>query len=145
MKDIFLQVKDRAKEITSIRLIDLEKGQMNYERPPVVFPCILVDIQYPKTQNLNHVIQHVQARIVLRVCFDFTGNTSSDTPDEVLQQSLDYLDVVESVYKKFQGWRNSELNPFTRSSCVPEKRNDAYKVVPIVFNTEFHDRSAADQ
>ena len=142
MKNIFKAVTARLDTIPSLKWVDEDKGQMNFASPPVSFPCALVDIQLPKTENLNAKIQDCDALITIRLAFDFSGNTSSSTPAIARDKSLAYYDIVEEVYKALQGWGTAEFNPLERKSFVQEKRPDGYKVVAIPFETAYRDTSA---
>lgn len=142
MKTIFKELTAKLGTVAALKWIDEDKGQLNFERPPVVFPCALVDIQLPKTENLNSMIQNADALVTVRIAFDFSGNTSNVTPEAARNQSLEYYDIVEEVYKALQGWSTIHFNPLARKSFYQEKRPDAYKVVAIPFQTSFRDVSA---
>jgi len=117
----------------------LDKGQMNFERPAIVFPAALITIQIPQAENLNNTKQLVNAIVTIKLCFDFTGNTSNITPELERLKSLEYLDKVDKVYSKFQGWRTNEFNPFYRITNFSEQRPDAYKVNSTSFKTAYHE------
>lgn len=142
MKEIFKAVTAKLETIPALKWVDEDKGQMNYDRPPVLFPCALVDIQLPKANNLNRKIQLCDAVVTVRLAFDFSGNTNNKTPEAARNKSLEYYDVVEEVYKVLQGWGDTGFNPLSRKGVFQEKRPDAYKVVAIPFATEFKDHAA---
>ena len=140
MKDLFKAVTARLETtVPALKWIDEDKGQLNFERPPVQFPCALIDIQLPKTEDLNRKLQQCQAIVTVRLAFDFSGNTSSVTPALEREKSLAYYDVVEDVKNALQGWAGVDFNSLSRKSFYQEKRPDAYKVVAMPFATEFHD------
>ena len=142
MKKVFLDITEKLDNIQTLQWIDEDKGQLNFERPPVLFPCALVDIQLPKTDNLNARMQRCDMLITVRVAFDFSGNTSKGTPEAARAKSLEYYDIVEEVYKALQGYATPNFNPLERKSFYQEKRPDGYKVVAIPFTSEFRDTSA---
>ena len=139
MKELFKAITARLDTVPALKWVDEDKGQMNFERPPVLFPCALVDIQLPKTQDLNRKLQDCDAVITVRLAFDFSGNTSTITPVAARELSLAYYGVVEEVWKALQGWTDGDFNPLSRKSFYQEKRADAYKVVAIPFLTSFHE------
>ena len=142
MKNIFESITERLDTIPELKWVDEDKGQMNFERPPVLFPAALVDIQLPKTDDLNAKMQNCQVVITVRLCFDFNGSTNTKAPASARAKSLAYYDLAEKVYKKLQGWGTNEFNPLSRKQFLPEKRPDAYKVVAVPFTTSFRDTSA---
>lgn len=144
MKNIYEAIVNQLRTaVPELKWIDLEKGQMNYPRPPVVFPAALIGISLPKTEDLNHTKQVCDAYVTVKICFDFTGNTSISTPEVNRLESLAYFDLAEKVYAKLQGWSTGEFNPLSRFNLAEELRPDGYKVIKISFRTSFHDFTAA--
>lgn len=139
MKELFKAITARLDTVAALKWVDEDKGQLNFERPPVLFPCALVEIQLPKTQDMNSKIQDCDGLITVRLAFDFAGNTSTITPLAAREASLAYYGVVEEVRKALQGWTDGSFNPLSRKSFYQEKRADAYKVVAIPFSTKFHE------
>jgi hypothetical protein len=141
MKFLFKSIQDRLKsEVPELRWIDMDKGQLDYfERPPVSFPCALISVQLPRTVDLGAKKQKCDALIVIRLGFDFSGNTSHVTPETALEKSLEYFDLVEKVYEALQGYQESTYNNLSRQSLREEKRPDMIKVVNIPFITSFVD------
>ena len=45
-----------AADVTSLQWIDYDWGQLNDERPPVNFPCALIDIAYTECRNLTEAV-----------------------------------------------------------------------------------------
>lgn len=144
MKHIFEAITQRLDTIPGIKWVDEDKGQMNFERPPVLFPAALVDIQLQKADDLNTKIQTCQALVTIRLAFDFTGSTNTKAPASAREKSLAYYDLVEEVHKALQGWGTQEFNPLSRRQLIQEKRPDGYKVVAMPFSTYYRDVSAAN-
>jgi len=130
-------------EVPELKWIDLEKGQMNFSRPPIVFPAALIQLQLPKAENLNSTKQECAALITIRLCFDFTGETSNITPEADRLDSLNYFDIKQKVYKALQGWSTTEMNTLKRVNEFDELRPDQYKVSGISFTTSYLDFTAA--
>lgn len=144
MKEVFLKSHGLLKEIAGIKWVDLDKGQLESGgRAPVAFPCALIKVDQTRGDNLGGKVQHCVASLTIRLGFDFTGETSSVTPDAHMQSALAYFDVIENVYKKFQGNGDKKLSPFNRKSMREENRADGLKVIWITFETEYNDFTAA--
>lgn len=144
MKTLYENVLARLEsQVPELDWIDLEKGQMNFARPPILFPAALIQLQLPKAENLNSTKQQCTALITVRLCFDYTGETGNITPEADRLESLDYFDVKQKVYEKLQGWSPSETNALQRVNEFDELRPDGYKVTGISFATNFLDDTAA--
>lgn len=140
MKNIYLNIMDKLQtDVPELFWVDLQKGQMNYQRPPILFPAALIKLNLPKAHNLNSTKQMCDALITIDLCFDFTGNTDMTTPALARSESLKYMDVKEKVFASLQGFKNAEMNALERVNEHEQERPDAYKVTSISFMTSFLD------
>lgn len=142
MKTTYQNILNRLiAEVPELKWIDLDKGQMRFDRPPIVFPAALISIQIPRSENLNDTRQLVNAQVSIKLCFDFTGYTDASTPEAQRLNSLSYFDLVDKVFSKLQGWGTAEINPLERINQYDEQRPDAYKVSVITFSTAYHEQA----
>lgn len=139
MKAIFKEITALLDEIPALKWVDEDKGQLNFERPPVLFPCALVEIQINKTEDLNRKIQNCDAIILVRLAWNFNGETSTKTPELARDKSLQYYDDVEAVRQKLHGYESNHFNALSRKQFYPEKRPDAIKVVAMPFAFSFRE------
>lgn len=144
MKFIYKAVLARiADQIPEFKYVDMDKGQFNFDRPPVSWPACLISIQVTSTQENNRTNLHKQLLVSLRLGWDFSGNTSSITPEADLEQSLAYFDLIEKVELAFQGWDDGtrRFNYFSQMALREEPRS-GIKVVSIPFRTSYHDQKS---
>lgn len=142
MKTLFKDVTARLATVPALKWIDEDKGQMNFERPPVQYPAALITITLPRTRNLNTKRQVCEASIAVKLCFEFGGNTSGITPEAARDASLGYYDIVEACYVALQGYSTNSFNPLERVNFQQLPRPDAKKTVVMTFTTAFHDDGA---
>jgi hypothetical protein len=138
MKALFLALTARLKsQVAALLWIDLDTGQLeHYEgRPPVVFPCALIDIEYPNCEDLDSASQKVNASITIRLAFEQMGETNTAAPDLIRARALGILDTVASIQTALQGWNTTDFNELSRDSVKTEKREDPLKVYNIVYST----------
>lgn len=140
MKDIFLYLRQLVKLSPSIRWFDLEKGQLsNYEeRPPIDFPAVLVNIEYPSTSKVTGKQQQCTVTITVDIAFDFMDDTSSITPDNILEKSLEVFDIADEVHEILQGAMDVTVirTPLERTSVRSPKRADGIKILQYVYSTK---------
>lgn len=141
MKNIFIEITERLDTLAALKWVDEDKGQMNFERPPILFPAALVTIDLPNTTNITNKIQDAKMVVSVLLCFDYSGNTNTKTPSVERVKSLAYYDTVEQVKQLLQGWGGLEFNPMARSSFRQIKRPDAYKTVLLTFGSAFVDEN----
>jgi hypothetical protein len=139
MKTLFKELTAQLETIAELKWIDKDKGQMNFEKPPILFPAALVTLSLPNTQNDNRLQQSGEARIEVKLCFDWGGNTNHVTPEADRDNSLSYYDIMDAVFNKLQGWKSSEVTPLERRSLVPLQRPDHYTTEVMVFSSSFRE------
>jgi len=145
MKIIYQKIVSILSGVSDLKFIDLDKGQLDYYssgRPNVAFPAALINIELPECIDESDTIQRVRAQAIIRIAFDFTGETSAATPSDVRDTSLNYFETVEAVYKALQGYSDSEVESISRAAVRQEVREDGYKVSQIIFNIWFDDVTA---
>ena len=139
MKQLFLDITAQLDTLTELKWVDEEKGQMNFENPPVVFPAALVAISTPQRRSINDKQQNVAAQVQVTLAFDFMGNTNTKTPTAARAKSLEYYDVVEKVKNLLHGYGNADIATMDCVNIVQLPRPDQYKTVAMTFTTSFFD------
>lgn len=126
-------------QIGSIQWVDLNRGQLtNYEqRPAVDFPAVLLAISYPRSVQVSRNVQQCEVTIEVTIVFDSFGDTSSITPDQILQESLHVLDTLEEVHRSLQGLMDIDVvrTPLDRMSMKDPLRNDGLKTYVMTYST----------
>ena len=139
-KEVFMAVCDRLRqEVPELRWIDAEMNQLSVApRPPVAFPCCLVDMRYLQCQTHTAGVQRVRAQFALRVAFQGCGSSSAEAPESVRVRALQHLDILEKIHQALQWWNNERtINPLQRLSVIPERRTDGLKVYLMTYETTF--------
>jgi hypothetical protein len=143
LEDFFILIQDKLKVLPEINWVDLNFGQLESEtRPAVQFPCALISIDLPRTEDLGQNIQRCYATIGIRLGFDFKGSAAAKSPEPIRAKALDYYRITREVYTALQGYSQSGLSRLKRSSQVEMARPDQIKIVDLTFTCEFHDHTA---
>lgn len=143
LEDLFTLMQDKIKVLPDIAWVDLNFGQLESEtRPAVHFPCALISIDLPQTEDLGQKLQKCKCTIGIRLGFDFKGSTSAKAPAPVLAKALDYYRITREVYKAIQGYSQPGLSRLKRISQLEMTRPDQIKILDMTFYCEFHDNSA---
>lgn len=146
-KEIMKAVMDRIRqEVPALRWIDADEGQLDFSdsRPPVAFPCCLVELAYPDTDNMaaaHPSVQRIEVSVTLKIGFNDCASFNVNKPVQVQEVAFSRLDLLEEVHKALQGLRLPNCaKSFRRRSCRPQKRPDGLKVYEAVYSAEFIDR-----
>lgn len=141
-KEIFIAVCDYLKEeVPELKWIDAEDGQLSTnERPPVAFPCCLIDMAYSACNTLTGAKQQVTVQLQLRVAFMSDGSTNTAAPLMVREHALKRMDILEKIHRALQWWTNGRMfMPMRRIRVTSERRADGIKVYNMLYQMEFLD------
>jgi hypothetical protein len=147
MKELFNTILTRIKtEVTEIKHIDFEMGQiesLGFDiRPPIDFPAALIDISYPRCEDIGGLMQQVEARVTVKLAFESPLPTDSRASEVRRTAALTIFDVVDKVYACLQGYSSSEFSSLSRSAQTPDNRYAGIKIINMVFSTTFEDSKA---
>ncbi len=142
MEEIYLLFLELLKAVPELRWIDMDQGQLEQDRPPVAYPCALINIDYDDVDDKGANIQFCNTTVTIRVAFNYTGSVSAKTPDLLLERSLEYCRTINKVYKAIQG-KTFKGSRMKRRGQIREPRPDGITVVQVPFQFTFLDQSAA--
>lgn len=142
--NIFLAIQQRIQaEVTDVAYINQDLGQLRTNtRPPVSWPCVLIDFEDFDFGNLGENVQTAKGTIVLRLGFAAHSNSSQTTPTTYLQQAISYYDIEWLLHKAMQGWSpGTDFGSLARISAGTQKRSDTYRVRELRYSLAFEDYS----
>lgn len=146
MKTLYSTISARLASKTSLKFIDFDMGQLDAleqgERPEVMYPCALLDIDYPNCDDETDTTQIVTARVSIRLGIEQHNPTDNLVTETRRNSGLAVFDTVADVYKALQGYSTTNFSSFSRKSVRPYRAFKGIKVVDIVFETTFEDTSA---
>lgn len=117
-------------------------GQLDFydQRPPVNFPCALVDAAECDYADLSRKAQRGAGILTVRLADNPPINFSASAPDSARQ--FDLLALVEYVYAHLQGFCGEGFSGLTRISLRKVKRDDSIKEYELRFRFGGVDNSA---
>lgn len=129
-------------EVTDIRFIDLDWNQLDFENPPITYPCVLIDFpdtQFAQMQGYQDGTATVRLKLIYR---SFTA-TSNITPDANREAALEFFELEQEIYEALQAWDadGQLINDLVRISTTTEKRDDGLRVRVMEFTCTFNDKS----
>lgn len=141
--NIFLAIQARIQSnVTAIAFIDQDLGQLKNARPPVSWPCVLIDFEDFSFKNLAENVQTAEGTVVLRLGFAPYSNTSQVAPSTYATQALGYYDIEWALHQAMQGWNPGDaFGSLDRISVTTQKRTDNYRVREIRYSIAFEDYS----
>jgi len=136
-----------AAQVPELRWIDQDFGQLEIEaeRPPVSFPCALIDFTGTQFSQLLMDIELADnCAIGVRIGFAPYSSTTHLTPADSKEKALEYYEIENKVYKALKGWAPDTgiCQPLNRMTDATERREDALRVRAMMFATSFEDATA---
>ena len=134
--------------VPEIKWIDQDLGQLEFYageagRPPVHWPCLLIDFTSASYDDMSGGAQWCSDTIQLRLGFAPYSYSNDKAPLAVRGRALNYYELEERLYAALHGWDADGLcQPMSRRTGITEKREDAIRVRVMSFTTTFMDESA---
>lgn len=147
MANLYLKLLNRLKtKVPDLRYIDQDLGQLeNYGlKPPVSWPCCLIDIeefQFSDTAGAN--VQEAQGIISLRIGLVKYTDSNNLVPDNIRPNALKYYEIEQQVYEALQGWEDDGFSRLLRRGAGTERREDDIRVRVLKFAVSWQDDSAS--
>jgi len=142
--NIFLAIQQQIKTgVTTITYIDQDLGQLKSNaRPPVSWPCVLIDFEDFNFDNMGENVQTAKGTVVLKLGFAPYSNSAQVTPSTYLQSAIGYYDIEWALHKVMQGWSpGDDYGYLIRTSATTQKRTDNYRVRELRYSIAFEDYS----
>lgn len=136
MKQIFLSIQNRLAEIEELSYIDKDWGQLQYEQPPVQWPCALIDVANIDYTQQGNGAQTAQASITITVADTIPATSSYQSPTR--EDSYAIIDLLEEIHQKLQLFSNgSTYNPLMRTNLQKTMATADYEVYQMSYKTAF--------
>lgn len=137
--EVLLRLKAKA---ISLRYIEQDLQQLeNYEmRPPVSWPCALIDIDdftFSDMGGKNH--QQAEGIVQIRVGQIAYSPSNGLAASGIRAAALAYYETEQEVFAALHAWAPAGFSKLLRRSAKIESRNDDLRVRVIRFATSFQD------
>lgn len=129
--------------VPAIRYINHDFGQLEEPRPPVSWPCLLIDFDELTYSDMgNQPRQLVTGRLVLRLGLQGYSGLSNLKPEAVREKGLEFLELEQQLAAALHGWAPPGISRLLRRSAVTEKRDDDLRVRILSFELSYTDEAA---
>jgi hypothetical protein len=128
----------------AIKFISQDLGQLDLydERPPVSWPCVLIDIGDAAFEDAGNNLQLATANVTLRLSHTTYSDISNLPNAQVRELGLKYYELEHELCSYLHGWQPvdaqgneyDELGELCRVATATEKRDDNIRVRLITFS-----------
>jgi len=145
---IFMAIRQHIMDASNAAIyVDQDLGQLrNNSRPPVTWPCILIDFEDFRFEDMGEHVQTAKGTVVFQLGFAPRSNSAQATPDQYVQQALSYYEYEFALHQLIHGWSPAEASgSLIRTSAATQKRSDKYRVRELRYSLAFQDYSTKDE
>ena len=133
MKNIFLSIQKKLSEIPELKHIDKNWGQLQYEQPPVKFPCALLDIANVDYNQLGNLAQDAGGIVEITIANLRLTNSSGKAPRK--EEAYAVFDIIEKIHQLLHGWTDETFVPLIRVNLQKLDATQAYEIYKISYQT----------
>lgn len=133
MKDVFTAISDKiAASVPAIRWVDFDLGQLSQEKPPVSWPCALVDYSANTVEPGADLTVTETLSVEITLGFKLRERTHSKAQATFRDEALEHLDTVSAVRAALEGLSGDSFSGLTYTGFTRDRRAD-YRVYRLTF------------
>lgn len=145
-KDVLIASQERLDELKAaglLKYVGEDWGQLDlYDtRPPVEFPCVLIDAAVVDYSDRGQRTQEGLGTLSVRYAEYDPVRISSGAPDNT--RGFRCFDAMQQIYKALQGLSGDTFSGLTRIRMAKARRDDGIREYEITFRFAFVDNTAA--
>lgn len=130
MKQIFTDIKNQIATITQVKDIQEDWGQLQYDQPPVKFPCALVDIQSINYSQMGNLAQSAEALLSVTIADDKIVNRKS-------ADDFATIELMEQVNDTLHGYAPTACSRLIRQRIERVNIPGTIRIYTIVYQFTF--------
>ncbi len=142
MDTILLNVIERLERIEELRYVEEDWGQLNFEQPPVAWPCALVDLGECKYTQNGRRSQTAEAILNISIADIRFDGLNTRLPEKNRERIGELFRIIEKVNSLLHGYETSYHGRFQRVSLKKIEREDAIREFLVSYRFGFTDESA---
>jgi len=142
MDTILLNVMERLEAITELQYVSEDWGQLNFEQPPVNWPCALVDFGEVKYTQAGRNTQQADAILNITIADIRFDGLNTRLPEKNRQRIGEVFRIIEKVNNTIHGYGTGSHSKFQRIALKKIIREDAVREFLTTYRFGFTDQSA---
>jgi hypothetical protein len=147
LANIFLEIQARIlAEVPEVKWIDQDLGQLEFydrERPPVLFPAVLIDIPSATYSDAGQYSQLAETTLEIRLAVAAYKQASHVHSLQHREKALEYYNIEHKLNQVLHGWSNSQFfSSLSRTGSITERREDNIRVRSLRYALTFSDSTA---
>lgn len=142
MKEVFKDIQERLKTIPEFRYVGEDWGQLNFEQPPVDWPCALVDLGNAEFSSAGMKSQQVEAVVNITIADIRHQGVFSRLPSDQADKAFEIFDLIDKVNMLLHGTGGEHYSRLCRISLKKMLREDAVREFVMSYKFGYMDETA---
>ena len=142
MDTIFTDVLSRLSQVPELRFVGEDWGQLNFDQPPVNFPCGLIDLSEVDYSDAGRNRQKADAKLVITIADIRYDGIAAFNPAKVNEQAFLIFQIMEKVNSLIHGYGNEYHSKFSRKKIKKVEREDSIREFRMIYEFRFEDETA---
>lgn len=143
MKKLYETILGQLEKISELKYIDFNTGQLEMlaenMRPSVLFPCALIEIDYPSCEDTGDKKQDVIAQITIKIAIATQNPTDSLVTNYRRDESLRSFELIDNIHNTLQGFSTNEFSNFSRKTLNTDRSFAGIRIINLVYETTFEE------
>lgn len=129
-----------SESLPNVKYIDKDLGQLDYEQPPVGWPCILIDILEMDIRHLNDLNEKDSPILALTVANKRSASGSAHAPRASKEKSYETLDLTDQVHRLVQNFSaaGAEYTPLNAESFRKLSAQPGVECYLMTYKTHYN-------
>ena len=143
MKQTLLSIQNKIAEVTQLKYVDEDWGQLDYysPNPPVKWPCALIDIGGVNYENIGR--DRTAAPVNRQTGTGYVNitianlkltNSSKMAPQTQKDQAFATHEIIQQVHNILHGWSPDGASALIRTNFSRTKRDDGIQEYNISYS-----------
>ncbi|MDR1681900.1 MAG: hypothetical protein LBS25_00710 [Candidatus Symbiothrix sp.] len=143
MDRIFINIMQRLQQVAGLRFVGEDWGQLNFEQPPVDFPCALIDLGRVDYSNRGRNVQQAKATLIITIADIRYDGVAPFNPDDVNEQAFSIFRLIEDANRMLHGYGTEYHSKLMRVKTEKTLRDDAIREFQLIYEFGFEDETAS--
>lgn len=144
IQNILEDLIEKINKVSGLRYCGEDWGQLNFEQPPVDFPCALVDIMDAGYTSQSKGVQTAEITISITVADIRYNGITANLPARQAEQEFSIFTLIENVNRQIHGHGGVSYNRLSRASMKKMLREDSIREFLITYKTSYTDCTAKE-
>lgn len=136
LKELIEEIIDRLGGLGGLRYIAEDWGQLDYEQPPVQWPCALIDMQEVRCSQTGAGGLLCECEFSIQIAQRAPQRVSANAPDRLKDESLAFSAIIDRIFLKIHAEESENHSPFVLRDIRKVKEPDIQSYI-LSFATQF--------